>query len=63
MNFGQSLWAKNVISLGLLGLMFLVGCPSGEDYHPPDMIYHYRDIQVGKNPTSIRASDFNGDGF
>ena len=41
----------------------LVGCPAGEDYTPPDLIYHYKDFKVGKNPTSIRASDFNGDGF
>lgn len=59
----QSLWARLVISLGLLGLLFLVGCPTREEYHPPDLIYHYIDIPVGKNPTSIRASDFNGDGF
>ena len=41
----------------------MVGCPTGEDYTPPDLIYHYKDFKVGKNPTSIRASDFNGDGF
>jgi len=41
----------------------LVGCPTRDDYTPPDLIYHYNDFQVGKNPTSIRASDFNGDGF
>ena len=47
---------------GLL-LLGLAGCPSREDYTPPDLIYHYRDFHVGKNPTSIQASDFNGDGF
>ena len=41
----------------------LVGCPSREEYTPPDLIYHYQDFRVGKNPTSIHASDFNGDGF
>ncbi len=59
----QSLCARLVIPLGLLGLLSLVGCPTREEYHPPDLIYHYLDIPVGKNPTSIRASDFNGDGF
>ena len=47
---------------GLL-LVGLAGCPSREDYTPPDLIYHYKNFKVGKNPTSIRASDFNGDGF
>ncbi|WP_447963519.1 FG-GAP repeat domain-containing protein [Nitrospira sp. Ecomares 2.1] len=61
--FSQSLRARLVIPLGLLGLLSLVGCPTREEYHPPDLIYHYLDIPVGKNPTSIRASDFNGDGF
>jgi hypothetical protein len=41
----------------------VVGCPRQDDYTPPDLIYHYRDYKVGKNPTSIRARDFNGDGF
>ncbi len=59
----QSLCARLAISLGLLGLLFLGGCPAREEYQPPDLIYHYIDIPVGKNPTSIRASDFNGDGF
>lgn len=59
----QSLWARLVIPLGLLGLLSLVGCPTREEYNPPDLIYHYLDIPVGKNPTSIRASDFNSDGF
>jgi len=44
-------------------LLGLGGCPSREEYTPPDLIYHYKDFNVGKNPTSIRASDFNGDGF
>ncbi len=44
-------------------LLGLAGCPSREDYTPPDLIYHYKDLNVGKNPTSIRAGDFNGDGF
>ncbi len=49
-----------IVALLLLGL---TGCPSGEEYTPPDLIYHYKDLRVGKNPTSIQASDFNGDGF
>ncbi len=44
-------------------ILALSGCPEGEVYNPPDLIYHYRDFPVGKNPTSIQASDFNGDGF
>ncbi len=46
-----------------LFLFVLVGCQASDDYTPPDLIYHYKDFHVGKNPTSIRASDFNGDGF
>ncbi len=49
-----------VVTVLLLGL---VACEAREDYTPPDLIYHYRDLHVGKNPTSIQASDFNGDGF
>lgn len=47
------------------GLLFcgVMGCQEREDYTPPDLIYHYRDFTVDKNPTSIRANDFNGDGF
>jgi len=60
----QSLWVRLVLLLGMSGLiMSLVGCPSGEEFQPPDLIYHYKDYPVGKNPTSIRTSDFNGDGF
>ena len=44
-------------------LLGLVGCPTREEYTPPDLLYHYKDLSVGKNPTSIRASDFNADGF
>ena len=44
-------------------LVTMAGCPSGEQYTPPDLIYHYKDFKVGKNPTSIRSTDFNGDGF
>ncbi len=49
--------------MAVLFLFGLGGCPTGEDYTPPDLIYHYTDLRVGKNPTSIQASDFNGDGF
>ncbi len=44
-------------------LVLGIGCQNREEYTPPDLIYHYKDFSVGKNPTSIRASDFNGDGF
>jgi FG-GAP-like repeat len=60
---GHTLCVCLAVSLGILGLMSLNGCPSREEYQPPDLIYHYKDLDVGKNPTSIRASDFNGDGF
>jgi hypothetical protein len=63
LHLSQFSWARLVIPVGLLSLMSLVGCPSGEEYQPPDLIYHYRDFPVGENPTSVRASDFNGDGF
>lgn len=56
-SFGLSCLIAGFFSLGL------VGCPKGEDYTPPDLVYHYKDFKVGKNPTSIRANDFNGDGF
>ncbi len=49
--------------ISCLLLFGVIGCPTQEDYTPPDLIYHYRDFKVGKAPTSIRASDFNGDGF
>ena len=56
-SFGYGFLVACLILLGL------IGCPSREEYTTPDLIYHYKDIHVGKNPTSIRASDFNGDGF
>lgn len=49
-----------IVCLFFLGL---AGCQEREDYTPPDLIYHYKDFHVGKNPTSIRSADFNGDGF
>jgi hypothetical protein len=56
-SFGSAFFVACLILLGL------GGCPTREEYTPPDLIYHYKDLHVGKNPTSIRASDFNGDGF
>ena len=52
-------------SLGILALLvvLLLGCPSKESFVPPDVLYLYNTYQVGKNPTSINAQDFNGDGF
>ena len=51
------------MSVGIVSLLSLAGCPPREEYEPPDLIYHYKDFKVGANPTSIRAGDFNGDGF
>jgi len=50
------------VSLSLACLV-LSGCPTREEYQPPDLVYHYKDYEVGKSPTSIRVGDFNGDGF
>ena len=47
----------------ILGSLVVYGCSSREEYHPPDLVYHYKDFSVGKSPTSIRVGDFNGDGF
>ncbi len=44
-------------------LLSLSGCPSENSYIPPDLIYLYRNYEVEKNPTAIRAGDFNHDGF
>jgi hypothetical protein len=63
LHFRHTFLACLGVSMGIFGLIFLTGCPSREEYQPPDLIYHYKDFSVGKNPTSIRASDFNGDGF
>ncbi len=49
----------------LLFFVFVVfvGCPKQENYLPPDLVYLYKTYPVGKNPTSIKSGDFNGDGF
>lgn len=47
----------------VLLVLLLLGCPQQENYLPPDLVYHYKTYPVGKNPTSIKSSDFNGDGF
>ena len=49
--------------LPLLLLLVFLGCPKQETYTPPDLVYMYKTYLVGKNPTSIKAADFNGDGF
>ncbi len=59
----QLLWSYLSVPVAIMGTVFLVACPPQEEYHPPDLIYHYKDFPVGKNPTSIHVSDFNGDGF
>ena len=42
----------------------LLGCPNNEEsFVPPDVLYLYKTYQVGKNPTSVKAQDFNSDGF
>ena len=49
--------------LPLLALLVCAGCPKQENFLPPDLVYLYKTYQVGKNPTSIKSGDFNGDGF
>ena len=44
-------------------ILILCGCPSNNDYVPPDLLYLYQNYGVEKNPTSIRSGDFNNDGF
>ena len=49
--------------LVLACLLVTLGCPKQENYLPPDLVYLYKTYPVGKNPTSIKTADFNGDGF
>lgn len=48
------------------GLILLVlvagGCGQKETYAPPDLFYLFASYEVGRNPTSVTAADFNQDG-
>ncbi len=44
-------------------LLSLCGCPPENSYDPPDLLYLFKNYEVEKNPTAIRAGDFNNDGF
>ncbi len=41
----------------------LTGCPPDNPYVPPDLLYLFKNYEVEKNPTAIRAGDYNNDGF
>ena len=49
--------------LTLCGILFLPGCSPKDPYVPPDLLYLFASYDVGKNPTAIKAGDFNQDGF
>ncbi len=49
--------------LTLCGLLFLPGCSPKDPYVPPDLLYLFASYDVGKNPTAVKAGDFNEDGF
>ena len=40
-----------------------LGCSKEDPYVPPDLMYLFVSYPVGKNPTAIKAGDFNQDGF
>ena len=49
--------------LTLCGILFLPGCSPKDPYVPPDLLYLFASYDVGKNPTAVKAGDFNEDGF
>ncbi len=49
--------------LALCGVLFLPGCSPKDPYVPPDLLYLFASYDVGKNPTAVKAGDFNQDGF
>lgn len=56
--------AGNILPfLTLCGILFLPGCSPKDPYVPPDLLYLFASYDVGKNPTAVRAGDFNEDGF
>jgi hypothetical protein len=42
--------------------MGMNGCVEKDNFVPPDPLYLFATYQVGKNPTSVTAADFNQDG-
>lgn len=50
-------------ALVILGALAWAGCEQKEAYVPPDLFYLFATYEVGKNPTSVTAEDFNHDGL
>lgn len=46
----------------LIAFFCLPGCSNKEPYTPPDLLYLFATYPVGKNPTAVATSDFDGDG-
>ena len=44
-------------------VLVCLGCSKEDPYVPPDLMYLFASYPVGKNPTAIKAGDFNQDGF
>ena len=65
LSFRSRHFRELMIALRIFSILFLLlaGCPNQESYVPPDLVYLFKTYQVGKNPTSINSSDFDGDGF
>ena len=56
---------RPVLAVALLSLFIggLAACSKTEPYNPPDLFYYFASYQVGKNPTTITATDLNHDSF
>ena len=63
MPFPRLVAGKILCFLTLCGILFLPGCSPKDPYVPPDLLYLFASYDVGKNPTAIKAGDFNQDGF
>ncbi|HXV69280.1 MAG TPA: VCBS repeat-containing protein [Nitrospira sp.] len=50
-------------ALLVLCLGGMAACSKTEPYTPPDLFYYFASYQVGKNPTTITATDLNHDSF
>lgn len=55
--------ADMVRALSIVGVLLLPGCSPKDSYTPPDLLYLFATYDVGKNPTAVKAGDFNQDGF
>lgn len=64
MQASGSLGVVNVVwALGFGVFLLLPGCSPKDPYVPPDLLYLFATYAVGKNPTAVKAGDFNQDGF